>query len=801
MRHLIIALVCLLAGCGGGTDDDADPQGQSSKSKKTPVRPKAGKALVNLDNGSDQSWSLQLDGKPRLTIPPHTIIGLQLDTGPHVFRIIHQGTDVDRIEATLESGKLTVINPRRLNSYRLMTVTYATGAAMWGAGGAGPRTRELGNAKLIQLKTYYDLLHILPSTIQMRVARFGNASETRSKIYKVPSKELEQDEALAIVAGQPEAYRARDRKRAIIQLGKLPADARISAALIDCVDDGRLVREAFAALTRRYAAKVPQQRIISWLGGKQAKGAVGLLLARKQGELLVRHASRVPDKQLSGVLSSLRKAPAKLRQQMVLACLDRDWPGKDGSLSGMIRARDFPLDLPFVKKLEAYIGGLTKPRNRSYWRSSWDNKLCSSAAQLPREWILPRMIKLLAARLAQSSKKRSGGVFLAIDALIALGAANELAPLLPKLAMQDRRTLFRRLSSRIFQNKQATPSELELALLGLADSEPPLRLQAFELLTRYGLGTLAVRRRLEAALRDERDASTRSRMDRAITQAMQQKLRDAKPKVLLEMALGGPSAGLVSYALARLFRDYKQREAHLVELARRYQSIARPHNRRWLMLGLKRFSRVKGFAKLIDHGLRDKDGAVRGAAVSGMLATIYKEGAASRNLLATIRRERDPARRKQMMISYNLWLIKTLKRRRGRSTREATHRQLIQLAADPDPQISLAALGGLSYLRVGDVGLLPDLARLFEAAPSDKHKQRILMNIQQIKDEKILPLLQRGLRDKSIAVRYQAFNVLYNALRTRRLPDRLRGLLEAARDREPDAKYKKRMTRSLSRLR
>lgn len=815
--------------------------------------------MVNVDNGSTNEWQLLVDGQPWCALKPYVVIGFQLSTGNHEFRVLEGTKEVDRIKAKVKGDHVTVVNPGALSVYLLTTATYVS-MFRSPASADGPRREALRGQRVCYAN--YGLLQELPSAVKLKdgvpqpaiVRLFNRASErqeTRSKLSKPEPETIGMPEAAAILTGNLNVYEGTDelRGRALGAL-KPGVDQPEIRKLVASHLETALARPAFEALGK-YQTEITDAQALSWLakaipsddktGATARVGlAAQLLVQRELGAEIEKRFRELPETNQLKILESLKAAPLALRKAVIARALEVRSQSLDAKALALIIQKDFTLDDEFNARMESYQQGLTKEAHRKMWTEQWGNKLCHAAAELPREWVLPR--------LADIARQESGNAFMATHVLIELGAEDRLAPLFAGKSPEWQAFVLKTLSSRRRTESQISDPTLKMAMEGLqhpakaAGKGNPQAVfkEAFHLLCDRAYDRPEIREQLKATFTAQADAlaapagdpadtgggdeaaepSQREHarlvkdLEEVLTRAVFRQPDVAAPEACLKLALEAPCRAVVAKAFERLFHTSTNKAgvAQIAPLAQQFPGLTPVKNQIWILELLGHSAWLKqgnpefgvSFDAIFNLGFASPDPQVRAAAVQGRLAdTHLKPGTESEAILKAIQAETDPSLRGGLMRTYNLWSLRFIHDlTRKTETREDGIRQLAEMAVSGDDAVAMKAL---RYLRSssskGMEGVIgPVLVQVFERARTEQCKIEVFSAAKEMPSATRAGLFEKGLADSSRTVRRVAAETLRDCWRKTKDPSAAE-LLKAAAARETDPDVKRRLEGYLQELR
>ncbi len=520
MKLLCAFVICpllLLLGCS---------QKPASSASTNAPHPLPGFTNVNVDNGSPDDWRLYIDGKDCGALNAHTVIGFELPTGKHEFRITRNAEEIDRMEAIFTEGKDTIINPAGLSRYRVITATYSTS---WRLTGDAPRYRDIAGERIIEAD--YGLLQALPETIDIKSMTIkvkgvglpdtSEKTATRTKLWKVAREQLSTSEALAILAANPNVYyigsvSSNDttlHARAIRSLGDSPPRADIRDLLLKFANGKEHVIPALSAL-KSSEADLPAETLSTWQNtpctkydqacNARATFAERVLLSRLRGVELRSHFTQLSEEKRMQILwAAAQNGTVDFRKELILATVQHPLPFYRANevILAILRKQDFLPDEDVARALDAFI--LAAPDKTSSLELNWrEDILIKRAPELRGQWFTQRLLQLVHA-----------GDTMAMDALIKRDDGATLAPILPKL--ERRRSVVEWQANSSIELKKVTPGALALFRAALTSTDTQDRTSCSHQLARIYRDTknATVFQWLQWAATNEKDPSAKAQID------------------------------------------------------------------------------------------------------------------------------------------------------------------------------------------------------------------------------------------------------------------------------------------------
>lgn len=376
-------------------------------------------AVVDVDNGSDDTWMLVVDGAIHSTNGPKQVARMEMRPGSHEFVVLKGNVEVDRIRTDLTAGKATVINPLGLTSYFIYTESYST-TPMVGYG-AGVAPDRVHSQKVVQAD--FGLFEAAPNSIQVKskgaFVPFQNA--TRTKVAKMPPLVMSTADAMAMIVAAPNVYDAEteDYERAAAVLAAQPQSDAVCAALLKAVELGRGGSQVCESL-EKYKAMIPIATYEAWLTDpkdhRMAPEGARLLVALGRMDVLDKCLDKCTENQVHGILNAIRNVPdSPAKRTLLKKALGRHSQQVDYTVMSMVTERDFNLDADMITALENHINalpdGTEKHSHKSTMRTRLARKICAGAAGYQKEWVRGRL-----QEYARSTDERS----LAMDAVRAM---------------------------------------------------------------------------------------------------------------------------------------------------------------------------------------------------------------------------------------------------------------------------------------------------------------------------------------------------------------------------------------------
>jgi hypothetical protein len=472
-------------------------------------------------------------------------------------------------------------------------------------------------------------------------------------------------------------------------------------------------------------------------------------------------------------------------------------PRMERHLRSQLDSPSLKIDEEFVRQVDAHAEKLND-RDRRQWQTLLGARICRSATRLEGDWIDSRLAAMLQG---DSSLKRE-----AACALLDRQQVRRVMPLFSTLDPPVQKALFSHLTQQAAQKKAPSGDEQELAFLALKAADREAGRAAFTFLCNRGLTEEPVRRELGKFIQEEKDAATRKDLEGSLVRSLQYQRASLAMTDYLDLAANGPCRKIVEEAVERLATDSANRNAHFAALETGFSQIQSPENRGWLLLEIKAFRVHVDLKPFYERGMSDASPSVRATAGTAFLESLRQEGPESEKIRQWIESETDSQAREPLQRAWRLWSVQRLEElRRSPKTRPEAHRKLVELAADPDEEVGMAAVNVLPLFHAEDKELMPSLLAVYQQAASPARKVRILDKLTQLEDDCIFDFFRAGLKDPAVEVRRAAFVGLGNNYRYRqayRHPQSptLLELMRSAADSETDDVLKKDMEKSLARL-
>jgi hypothetical protein len=730
-----------------------------------------------VDNDTGGTLTVEVDGQAQGEVGPYDILVADLAAGRHQVRFREGSRETGRAEVSLNAGKVTVLNPAGTASYSLGTHAYSPATRFVDG---GPQYADAQGRDPIEVD--FGLLDAVPEVIEVRslprlLGGKPHGLETRTKLTKrVDAEELDVRQAMGI-ARHPTAYVTGAVPRAFAALGSAPPAPEVRALLVALADsaDAALAGQALQAL-RPYATELPVADVGRWLKSGKAPlvNAAARLACRQEAGVALLHAEfpllpaedqRLVLRSLTTDLEDAQKPPQPLRRFLLASALQHWPPTASAELAATASAEDLELDDDYVHAVDTYVASLTDPARQREWNSLWLRKLCRAAPALSNDWIVRRLVDLLAGPRPDTQFDVTG------EALAALLARGDVAPLVERYATLPE-SLRQRALHQVAREAQAGPqvpeARLPLLAAGLTDTMPALRALAFSTLSRQASDRQGVLPALAAALRRETDRPTREAMESDLVSRLGGGIRDLPPERQRQTALSAPAPGLVAKAMdALLFNP--ARDANLSALARELPAAPTPENRAWFLDELDRFERfrespafTREYDGLVLRGLADEAESVRAAAMRARVATLDLFAKQPPEAAAALGPAAGSPRRQELTREFYRALADRYAgvcRNDGyeSSYRKLAEQRVLALAGAEDPRTALNALAGLKDVYALDA--IGRLAAVFQAG-SPEVRARVVTVVGVNNDEAwptARPLFEAGLADADARVRAAAF--------------------------------------------
>lgn len=741
-RWLAAVLVLALAACG--SESGPPPKKSPPPAKPQPPAPSNREVVpvsYQIDNTTADPWSIELDGDVVGRVAPYAFVTLKTTSGPHTFRFLNEA----RVAATVEVDfvdPITVVNPIGRTRYTLVTAVYPGGVT----------TNSFGDAKTIGVERGLGDSGSLP---EFMMVKSGAAGLIR-KVYREAPAEMTAGAAEALWTAPDDVYTATDAdyERAFVALQAAGA----LEAILKGLEDGSCAA-TLAATSRvdRYVDAVPDERVASWLGlpagdsgaslpAGRFEAAARVLLRRGRGELLFPAFEAANPNIQQFTIYILREDPAVHRAWAAeyfrtLGALDGDRRGLTGigsDLQWRIQEGELPVDAELARVIDDAVRNLTGA-SRERWRPWWIEQ-----------------------------RAKLGG-----DAAMAMM---------------------------------------------YADAEDPEALRA--LIDRGLVGSL------NGLLRAEADADRRVRIETLLASTMAALPQGASAESLLAAATDGTSEEVVSAGLSRLL---KHGTGHLKAVLDGYGRIERAENRAWLVGAAARMGDA-AFAPMFAAARDDADATVRAAAAGGLLlgvpagreeaAAVWKAmeaepkaeeryaewltrwiesvPASVATLLEEVEPSMGPVKEKKLRAAVEAAYLAKLEWAIGSldASDEAAFERIVSLAVHEEEKIALAAIRRWPR-HEGYAERLPALDKLYPKLKHEACRREVFDSMAPGTTEAgAVKLCERGLKDKSAAVRQAAFDRLYR-IYSETGDKKIAAKLKDAAAAEKDKETKKRMSDSV----
>jgi len=837
-RLLVILAALMAAGCSSNSPPSPDQLTRPGAEK-----PSWGRGFVNVDNGSSDEWELFVDGKKWCVVKPHFVVGFELSTGNHEFKVMRGTQEVDRFKAKVKSDQVAVINPGALSAYTLTTATYTTGFSI---SGDPPSCADLKGQRVCY--AYYGLIQEMPYSIaiksavpQPRIVRLLSSSkskqEKRTKLSKSAPDKPSNAEAVAMLTGNGNVYQTIGSG---FDLDNLHANAlRSLKSVMDQPEIRKIVLQflessvphpALEALGT-YQSEIPNEQIMGWLAKKDVKTdneghdtadagrvrlATRILLQREMGAEIEKQFNGLPELNRLKILEEMDKAPLILRKSIIVQALQAKSTATDSKLRPLIGAADFKLDEAFIQKVDAYIETVTREDEKKMWDEQWGNKFCNQAMEMPREWVVPRLVGFV--------QKNGSHQYTALKSLIEWGGEEKLVSLFSSKKPDWKDLALRFLEDKCRKENRISDPALAMATEGLKDEAASVRRNAFNMLCQFAYDKPEIPAKLrEALLREPSDAtvmetsghrtSTKKPMEETLARAALGQIKEHSPAEYLKLLMDAPCQAVIEPALKGLIGGNKRNE-NLSIIGNGFSKIPSPENRAWLLADLGRYGGSRSdkdfkplFDAIFNQGLADPSHVARTAAVKGFLQYI-KSGPESDAILKAIQAEQDVPARDALMQEYNLWLVKELgNRTRKAETQQEAFKKLIEIASSGDDEVAIAGMKWIrsdfqthKHLKGSEPSVLAALARIYDRAKTEKCKMEVFFALKEIEHEGVLPLFEKGLADPSKNIRNVVDETIYGKY-VRKKDLKVIDLLKAAAAKETDPGLKRSMEGHLHSLR
>ena len=243
-RGALAAGLALLAACGS----EAAPSG---------APPAAGTSQMNVDNISEFSVEVTVDGQSRGMIAPFEVGAYEASVGSHEVVVSVGQRETDRATVTVAKGRAAVFNPKARGVYFIEELTYSTQPRA--VAGPGPRGYEARGKKLLDAD--FGPGAAIPPEIEM--GRQGNT--VRTKIYRIAPAKFSATEAVAFLKLPRERFKGDGVPAAFEAL----LSARNAGALSQCLDFHSGL-EVDVAFRRVWSAGLsfPDSALRAWIDAK-----------------------------------------------------------------------------------------------------------------------------------------------------------------------------------------------------------------------------------------------------------------------------------------------------------------------------------------------------------------------------------------------------------------------------------------------------------------------------------------------------------------------------------------------------
>lgn len=734
-RWLSAAVVLALAGCGS----DVEPPSKRSTTEKaeTPKRSGTGRTVsYQVDNPTADPWRVELDGTAVGTAEAYSFVTLTAKDGSHAFRFLAGS----RVVATLDvdfNEPMTILNPTGEAVYSLVTVHYP----------GGSKTESVGH-RTIGTDAGLGEEGKFPMVMWVEVGKSG----LRRKVHRLPPTTMTPGAAEAFLLAGPHVYAATDidYERAFTALEKAgPTEPILKALEGDRVE----VVAAMASRVDRIAGVVDDERVASWLRlsagdafrGARFDAAAALLLRRRRGDLLFPAFEAADPNVQSSALYRVGENP-ELRALLASEYF-RTLGAFDGRRQGVtsvgyelrtrIEKRETAVDAELARAIDEAVRGLAPGPSRDRWRPWWLKQL-------------PLLSDVLGADAVASMMYAEADQADTLEALI------------------DRGLL----------------------------------------------------RPLNARLREEPDADRRARVEARLVATIASLPEGASAESLLAAATDGTSEAVVRAGLTRLFKHGK---GHLQAVLDAYARIERARNRAWLVSAATDLG--PAFEPMLQAARTDADAAVRAVAAAGMLTRIPSDRAdaesvwnelsgrddaeatyaawigrwidsfrghekgALETLFDHVKPSMEPVKEKKLRAPLEAAYLEKLEAALGSldASEDAGFERMLALAVHESERISLAAMRrwphGEAYAE-----RLPVLAKLYPKLKSEPCRLEVFQSMMPgTTQPDAVKICERGLKDKSAAVRLAAFQRLYrihSETADKNLATKLKNAARAEKDKE-----------------
>lgn len=480
---------------------------------------------MHVDNGSDDSLAVLVDGAKVVELAPHDIAPVDVTFGTHTFEVQKDGASVDRVEQKVEMGRSYIFNPKGLNRYEKFEAVYQTWKESLREGGvsSSPKGRIEGQ-NWIADTVDFDLLTEMPWSVPAG----WKTPITKVKIYKLMPEKIGAEEAVLVLSKNRHAYNGthdpenfRAAIHALRDAGMNPARIEVLFTCFDGKPMMGLEGDAASALSGLIGAEqLPQLKEMIQDQSQKKEDGVSKALPSLMS-LFVRSY------ELSEVVTLYGQVNDRARYHLLEACVGVPYEkrGEYGAALGplvmgssdvylapkgldLLRHRERVKDIQLISKVDDAIHGVKEAKMREYRQNEWDKYLAEVLNGVKEAELLDRLEKILSSPEFEAQSR-------AAYSLQKSGRRDAVIKAYPAMSARLRGDVMARVRGGVHE-----PEDVQVIALGLKDPEPRVRAEAF----RAGceadfFGREDVIALLNEALAAEKDAKAAGEMKRMLDHA------------------------------------------------------------------------------------------------------------------------------------------------------------------------------------------------------------------------------------------------------------------------------------------